>query len=883
MVNHPAAMVADEAENLRVIVDGKFFRIGEKKFYVKGVTYGPFPPNESGQHFPEKGQAEADLRQIAALGANTLRVYHTPPEWLLDLAVEYGLRLLVDIPWWKTGCFLDSEETKKEARSAVRSAVAMCKGHQGVFAFSLVNEVAPDVVRWHGEKALGDFINELADIAHEADPGCLVTFGNYPPTEYLSASRIDFVCFNVYLHEQASLKRYLSHLQMLVDAKPLVLGEIGVDSKEEGDGSQTEMLRWQIETCFRVGLAGVCVFSFTDEWYKDGRLIEGWEFGLVTANRSPKPAFAAVQVAYAIAPYFELKSAPRVSVVVATYNGSKWLRICLRSLMKLNYPDYEVIVVDDGSTDSVAEIAKTFERVRYIRQKNMGLSVARNTGMEAATGEIVAYTDDDCRADEDWLYYLAGDLAESDFVAMGGHNFLPPDDSPTAAAVMAAPGGPIHVMLTETEAEHIPGCNMAFRKGALESIGGFDPVYRKAGDDVDVCWRLQQAGHRIGFNPAGFVWHYRRSTMGAYLTQQAGYGEAEAMLYRKHPDKFSSWGGGRWHGRIYAPASWFPMSADRIYRGAYGEGMFQTVYSKGMNWSWAAYTSLEHQVFFTLPLFLAAWVWGYPALWILAWVAVVLWFGIGAYAGFQSEIPVARCRWWSRPLVTILYLLQPIRRSWARYSERFNWRQSPLKKRETLDTLSLKRANDDFAMASYWSEEPKPRSVFLESLLRRLRDDEWMAHADAGWGDCDIELQGSRWCRLQVTTVSEWHKGGKVMLRCRIGARWSLLSKILMFFAVVAAVLVAGMPIELAWRWCFLMTLPVALVLWVNYRKQTLRRIFAVILDQVAVADGWKKVGGGPAAAPKVVAPVNNAASTPPKPPVYAPEWFSTWNSSSTF
>ena len=142
--------VADPAASPRVVVDGKFFRRGEKKFYVKGVTYGPFAPNARGEMFPEPEQAARDFAQIAELGANVLRVYYVPPWWLLDLAAKHELKILLDIPWPKHLCFLDVKEVQAAARGAVRQALATTKGHPAIFAYSVVNEISAEIVRWSG-------------------------------------------------------------------------------------------------------------------------------------------------------------------------------------------------------------------------------------------------------------------------------------------------------------------------------------------------------------------------------------------------------------------------------------------------------------------------------------------------------------------------------------------------------------------------------------------------------------------------------------------------------------------------------------------------------------------------------------------------------------
>src|SRR5688572_24770785 len=145
----------------RVSVDGKFFRRGAQKFYARGLAYGPFAPNAQGEPFASPEQTGRDFALAREAGANLLRVYHVPPRWFLDLAGENGLVLLIDIPWDKHLCFLDSSQQRAAARETVRHALYACARHPAVFAYSVANEIPPDIVRWSGERAVAEFIDEL--------------------------------------------------------------------------------------------------------------------------------------------------------------------------------------------------------------------------------------------------------------------------------------------------------------------------------------------------------------------------------------------------------------------------------------------------------------------------------------------------------------------------------------------------------------------------------------------------------------------------------------------------------------------------------------------------------------------------------------------------
>jgi GT2 family glycosyltransferase len=818
----------------RVCVDGKFFRLGDKKFYVKGLAYGPFAPNAAGQCFAPPEQTRADLAQIRDAGANLVRVYGVPAKWFLDLAAEHALRVLVDIPWNKHLCFLDSRTEQANAREAVRRAVFGCARHPAIFAFSVANEIPPDVVRWSGAQKVADFIDELVHVAKHADPECLCTFSNYPPTEYLRPQSTDFACFNVYLHEPQPFRSYLARLQTLADSKPLLLGEFGMDSQREGEARQAQTLDWQIESAFRAGLAGAVVFSYTDDWWRGGRSIDDWTLGLTTRERKPKPAFAAVQRKFNAAPRFRPSRYPRVSVIVASYNGARTLTSCLDSLLRLNYPDYEVILVDDGSTDATPHLALKHAGIRYFRhEKNLGLSTARNTGIAAATGEIVAFTDADCRADEDWLYYLVADLLDSEFAAIGGPNLLPPEDSAIAAAVMVSPGGPAHVLLTDRQAEHIPGCNMAFYKSVLAQIGGFDPIFHQAGDDVDICWRLQQAGYKIGFSPAAFVWHYRRSSVAAYLKQQYGYGEAEALLVRKHPECFNTLGAGLWHGHIYSPSNvGVFLRPPIIYRGRFGSAGFQSLYAVEPAATLMVSTRPEYYVLVTLPLLVLSVT--FHNVLPVAITSLLVSLGVCIIAGLQAAVPSNQARWWSRPLVALLYFLQPLVRGGARYRGRLLVSRGALPPEQTLDSVALRSSHQRLRQVHYWAEQPLDRLAWAGAIVKDLDQQGWPNKADIGWSDYDVEVQDTRWSRVQLATVSETYDGGKQMIRCRLCPRWALRTKVTFWILCAVQLLLCGLFAE-RWPWLWLMLLTLPLFAWFIRRQQRkLQSMIVILLDELA-------------------------------------------------
>jgi GT2 family glycosyltransferase len=745
---------------------GKFLSVDGAKLWVKGVTYGTFRPDETGQEFHDREQVGRDFAAMAAVGINSVRTYTPPPTWFLDSAAEHGLRVLVGLPWEQHVAFLGDRAQTRSILERVGRFVELCSGHPAVLAYAVGNEIPAPIVRWHGRKRVESFIERLYWAAKSVDPEALVTYINYPSTEYLELPFLDLCAFNVYLETPQQLTAYLARLQNLAGDRPLVLAEVGLDSRRNGMFEQAASLSWQLACAFAAGCAGTFVFSWTDEWHRGGYDVDDWDFGVTDRQRTAKPALRIVEAAYTNVPFAE-REWPRVSVVVCSHNGARTIRETCDALTRVDYPDMEVIVVDDGSTDGTGGIVSEYG-FTVISTENQGLSAARNIGAAASTGEYVAYLDDDAFPDPHWLKYLVHTFESGGHAAVGGPNVSPPGGRLVANSVARSPGGPIHVLLDDTCAEHVPGCNLAVRRAVLESLGGFDRRFRAAGDDVDYCWRILGAHETIGYSPGAMVWHHRRDTVRGYLRQQRGYGRAEALLERKWPEKYNVVGHPTWKGRIYGPGDPRELGRRRwrIYYGRWGTGLFQRIYQPPPG----IVASLPLVPEWWLILAALAALCGLAAMWTpLVFAIPVLLVALGATV---AEAGRAAQRGWAgkRPpprglvLTAGLHLAQPVFRLVGRIGHGLRpwWRQKAVGLAAPVPRHRL-----------IWSEE-------WASSCDRLRDveDALLARSTAPilGGDFDrwdLEIRAGLFGGVRLLHTIEEHGAGRQLVRFRLTPRIS--------------------------------------------------------------------------------------------------------------
>ncbi len=235
-----------------------------------------------------------------------------------------------------------------------------------------------------------------------------------------------------------------------------------------------------------------------------------------------------------------LTDTPLVSVIIAARNNAPTLPACLEALRAQDYPHVEVILVDDGSTDATAAIGEA-HGARVIATPPVGASVARNLGIDAARGEIAAFTDGDCVADAGWVRALVDGLRQSDATGVGGRqvNVFTAEHHASVDA-FAAFFRAAAIVSDYTRADdrprvvqHNPSCCSAYRIEAVRAVGGFSPDLWP-GEDVDLDLRLAARGATFYYVPSALVHHHRPGTFAWFRTMMRRYGAAARRLAWRH-------------------------------------------------------------------------------------------------------------------------------------------------------------------------------------------------------------------------------------------------------------------------------------------------------------------------------------------------------------
>jgi GT2 family glycosyltransferase len=224
------------------------------------------------------------------------------------------------------------------------------------------------------------------------------------------------------------------------------------------------------------------------------------------------------------------RASPRISVIIPTCNRPEQLRDCLTALSRQTYPrsSFDVVIVDDGSEPPIAGVAADYSDkldVRVIRQARQGPAAARNFGVTSARGSLIAFTDDDCRPAADWLERLLARLDAGGALLVGGRvvNALGDNIFATTSQLIHEMAYAHHNAAGE-QAQFFASNNMAVDAESLVRVGGFDPAFRVASEDRDLCARWHESGRALVYAPDAEVAHAHHLTLTRFWKQHFRYG-----------------------------------------------------------------------------------------------------------------------------------------------------------------------------------------------------------------------------------------------------------------------------------------------------------------------------------------------------------------------
>jgi glycosyltransferase involved in cell wall biosynthesis len=230
------------------------------------------------------------------------------------------------------------------------------------------------------------------------------------------------------------------------------------------------------------------------------------------------------------------KGKPEVSIIIPTKNSQRVLRDCLNSVFRQSYGNFEVILVDNYSTDDTIKIASDFP-VKILYEDKGTRAAACNLGIASASGQIVAFTDADCIVPEDWVERIAKHFENADVCIVGGPDLTPNDSSMWERAFGAVQ---TYIMKFERKfgpVEEIIGCNSSYRKEAVLKVGGFREDLITT-EETELHRRIDRMNCKLLYDPHLTVLHYRRTNLRKFFRQQFRYGLGKGMMLRSDPSAF---------------------------------------------------------------------------------------------------------------------------------------------------------------------------------------------------------------------------------------------------------------------------------------------------------------------------------------------------------
>lgn len=234
-----------------------------------------------------------------------------------------------------------------------------------------------------------------------------------------------------------------------------------------------------------------------------------------------------------------------ISVVVGARNAEKTIKECIESILRQSHSKFELIVINDNSTDSAKKILKGYEKNKKVKiihlRENHGISKVRNIGIKESRGEFIAFTDSDCRTERNWLKELRQGFYSEEIAGVGGANLTPEEDPPKAKCVSEvlsfySLAGSHYVFNSKEikEVKHNPSSNSMYRKKVLLELNGFNERL-SSNEDPELDYRIKKNGYKLLFNPKAVVYHHRRDSFKKFFSQAKWFGKGRMQAIKIHP------------------------------------------------------------------------------------------------------------------------------------------------------------------------------------------------------------------------------------------------------------------------------------------------------------------------------------------------------------